>query len=186
MLHDPERRALLLRAALLLGAGALPLGACRGSCGRTPASTQAQSLEPAAWATVEAATARLIPTDDLPGAREANVVGFIDRQLALPHFAVFKDEFRVGVGVLDVLALAHAKSRFVALDVTGQDDVLTALADGDGSVHGFDAAHFFDVLFTFTLEGMFSDPVHGGNVDQAGWRLLGYAPGGPGPGHHHG
>ena len=182
---------MFVRAALLLGAGALPLGvlplgACRTGCGRTRTAAQALALEPAAWATVEAATARLIPTDDLPGAREANVVGFIDRQLALPHFEVFKDEFRVGVGVLDVLGLAHAKARFVALDALGQDDVLAALAGGDGSVHGFDAAHFFDVLFTFTLEGMFSDPLYGGNADQAGWRLLGYAPDGPGPGHHHG
>ncbi len=177
---------MLLRAALLVGAGALPFGACGKGCARAPGVARAKSLDPAAWATVEAATARVIPTDDLPGAREANVVGFIDRQLALPHFAVFKDEFQVGVGVLDVLALAHAKARFVALDPTGQDEVLTALADGDGSVHGFDAAHFFDVLFTLTLEGMFSDPVHGGNVDHAGWHLLGYAPAGPGPGHHHG
>lgn len=94
---------LSLRCASV-GAGALPLAACGKVCGRSRGAAHAQSLEPAAWATVEAATARLIPTDDLPGAREANVVGFIDRQLALPHFAVFKDEFRVGVGVLDVLA----------------------------------------------------------------------------------
>ena len=34
------------------------------------------------WATVEAAMARIIPTDDSPGAREANTVGFIDRYLS--------------------------------------------------------------------------------------------------------
>jgi gluconate 2-dehydrogenase gamma chain len=34
------------------------------------------------WATVEAATARIIPTDHDPGAREAKVVRYIDRYLA--------------------------------------------------------------------------------------------------------
>lgn len=34
------------------------------------------------WATVEAATARIIPTDGDPGAREARVVVFIDRYLS--------------------------------------------------------------------------------------------------------
>ncbi len=186
MRHDPERRALLMRAALLVGASALPVGACRSGCGRTPQRERAVTLDAAGWATVEAAAARILPTDDLPGAREANVVGFIDRQLALPHFAVFKHEFLVGVGVLDVLALAHAQLPFVQGTDDDRDVVLTALSDGDGSVHGFDAAHFFDVLFTFTIEGMFSDPVHGGNANQVGWQLLGYTPDAPRPGHSHG
>src|SRR3712207_1971238 len=34
------------------------------------------------WATVEAATARIYPTDGTPGAREAHVVRFIDRYLS--------------------------------------------------------------------------------------------------------
>lgn len=34
------------------------------------------------WATVEAAMARVIPTDHQPGAREANTVGFVDRYLS--------------------------------------------------------------------------------------------------------
>ena len=38
------------------------------------------------WDTVEAATARIIPTDHHPGAREAKVVRFIDRMLAGTQF----------------------------------------------------------------------------------------------------
>lgn len=38
------------------------------------------------WATVEAATARIIPTDHHPGAKEAGVVRFIDRMLAGTQF----------------------------------------------------------------------------------------------------
>lgn len=38
------------------------------------------------WATVEAASARIIPTDHDPGAREARVVVFIDRYLSGPDY----------------------------------------------------------------------------------------------------
>ncbi|MDP9487322.1 MAG: gluconate 2-dehydrogenase subunit 3 family protein, partial [Actinomycetota bacterium] len=34
------------------------------------------------WATAEAAMARILPTDDSPGAREAGTVGFVDRYLS--------------------------------------------------------------------------------------------------------
>ena len=38
----------------------------------------------------------------------------------------------------------------------------------------FEAAQFFHVLRRGTMEGMFSDPVYGGNRDMVGWRLVGY------------
>ncbi|MFW6068470.1 MAG: gluconate 2-dehydrogenase subunit 3 family protein, partial [Chloroflexota bacterium] len=33
---------------------------------------------------------------------------------------------------------------------------------------------FFHVMRRYTSEGMFSDPVYGGNRDMVGWRLIGY------------
>ena len=42
---------------------------------------------------------------------------------------------------------------------------------------------FFETLRAHTIEGMFSDPAHGGNRDAAGWKLLGYW--GPQPGYSH-
>ena len=33
---------------------------------------------------------------------------------------------------------------------------------------------FFESLLEVTLEGFFSDPVYGGNVDKIGWRLIGF------------
>ena len=182
MRHDPARRALLARAVLLAGVGALPLG-CR-ECGRTEGAEHALTLDRRSWQSLELATSRILPTDDLPGAREANVIGFIDRQLALPHLAVFKTEVLMGVGVLDALTRARFERDFADVGDGERDQVLTALAAGDGTMSGFSAAHFFDVLFTLTLEGAFSDPVHGGNRDQAGWTLLGYVPDGPRPGGH--
>src|SRR5947207_2846388 len=36
---------------------------------------------------------------------------------------------------------------------------------------------FFNTVRTHTMEGMFADPIYGGNKDFAGWRLVGF-PGG--------
>ena len=36
---------------------------------------------------------------------------------------------------------------------------------------------FFSLLRQNTIEGMFCDPVHGGNVDMIGWQIVGF----PGP-----
>ncbi|GAB2473872.1 gluconate 2-dehydrogenase subunit 3 family protein [Promicromonospora xylanilytica] len=105
------------------------------------------------WDTVEAATARIIPTDRHPGAREAKVVRFIDRMLhgttflfATADGAGFlrlegKDEqawadrieqrgrlYREGVAQLDQLAQEIGGARFVDLADAQQDVVLERLS----------------------------------------------------------
>lgn len=177
-----DRREFLARLALVGGASFLPLPACRPGCARTPSPPRAKTFDTRAWAVVEAATARLIPTDDVPGAREANVVGFIDAQLAEPHFAVFRREFVAGVAALDLVAAARFGDRFLKIAPDRQDAVLAAVQDGEGGAAAFSAAHFFQVLYTLTLEGFLSDPVYGGNRGRVGWSVIGYAPGAPRPG----
>ena len=44
-------------------------------------------------------------------------------------------------------------------------------------VEGFDnlpSATFFAMLWGNTKEGFFSDPLHGGNKDMVGWKLIGF------------
>ena len=104
------------------------------------------------WDTIEAATARIIPTDNDPGAREAKVVRFIDRYLsgteyifAAPDGSGFlkmdgKDEeawsrriaalrklYAGGVEHLDSIAESRFGAQFKALPDAQQDDVLTAI-----------------------------------------------------------
>ena len=40
-----------------------------------------------------------------------------------------------------------------------------------------ETTYFFRLLRQHTIEGMFCDPMHGGNADLIGWQLIGY----PGP-----
>ncbi|MBI2896406.1 MAG: gluconate 2-dehydrogenase subunit 3 family protein [Deltaproteobacteria bacterium] len=176
-----DRRDFVRGLALLAGASAIPLP-LSGCTRRTSRQARGgRSLRSHEWAAIEAAASRIIPTDDLPGAREANVVGFIDAQLAEPDFAVFRREVRRGALALDALAKRRHGSSFDAASPAEQDEVLAAIQGGEGSDGRFRSAHFFRVLFTLTIEGLLCDPVHGGNAGEVGWKIIGYVPSQPRP-----
>jgi gluconate 2-dehydrogenase gamma chain len=131
---------------------------------------------------VSAASERIFPSDESgPGATEAGVVVYIDRQLAGPYGrdkyrytkepwvdsvpehgnqskATPREIYREGLRLLE---------DFPSLPGAGQDAKLRAI----------EKTAFFQLLRRHTLEGMLSDPLHGGNAGMIGWQLIGY----PGP-----
>jgi gluconate 2-dehydrogenase gamma chain len=173
-----ERRRFLASLAL----AALPAAGCRrrtapaASCAVSrPSEGPGRSLDAEQWATLRAACARLVPSDGEPGADEANVVAFIDDQLAFPPVSGFHTELAVGLRQMNTLARRQGVSSFAALLPARQDEVLRQLQRGVRLGRG-DSRHFFLVLLTLTLEGFLCDPVYGGNRDEAGWRFFGFRP----------
>lgn len=142
-------------------------------------------LSVAEWATVEAITARLIPTDHEPGAREANCVNFIDKALANEDAAAVP-LYKSGLAAVDGVAMKRFGATFVALDEAQQDLVLASLERGDATEwtigDQLPAPVFFETLRAHTIIGFLADPAYGGNRDFAGWRVAGY----PGPRHRRG
>jgi len=124
-------------------------------------------LDLAQHATLDAALARLIPGDDgEPGAREAQVIRYVERALEAAH-SEHVAAYRRGLADLDELALARFGAAFATLSEQRQDCVLReAERAHDG---------FFELMRAHAIEGMFGDPRWGGNAGLAGWRLLGYA-----------
>jgi gluconate 2-dehydrogenase gamma chain len=133
---------------------------------------------------VAAAASRIFPSDESgPGANEAGVVLYIDRQLAGPrgrdaHRYTQAPFEEVGappeVGYQGKATLGETYREglkglagFDRLDLAEQDQKLKQIED----------TRFFTVLRKNTIEGMFSDPLHGGNIDMIGWQLIGF----PGP-----
>ena len=129
-----------------------------------------------------AAVARIFPTDDSgPGAREAGVAIYIDRQLAGPwgrdRYRYTHEPFEDGPPELGYQGKAAPREiyreglkglkGFDALPVEEQDKHLTQI----------ESTLFFSLLRQNTVEGMFSDPIHGGNADMVGWQMVGF----PGP-----
>ena len=141
----------------------------------TAAPEQLQAVTAAESDTLNAIAARLIPTDASgPGATEARVGRYIDRALAGDN----KDLaplFSAGLGATDDLARARLGAPFAALAPEQQDALLTEMEAG--TAPGFGAggsAVFFGTVREFCLQGMFCDPVQGGNEGFVGWDLLGY------------
>ena len=129
-------------------------------------------------ATVAAFTERLMPgAPGKPGARDAAVLNYIDLALA-GAYAPLQEFYRHGLAQLDAYCRKTYNEPFVRLDSSRQDQVIAALEQGKAA--GFTwptAQEFFNTVRTHTIEGLFADPLYGGNKDFAGWRLVGF-PGG--------
>jgi gluconate 2-dehydrogenase gamma chain len=132
---------------------------------------------------VAAAAARIFPADDSgPGAKEAGVVIFVDRQLAGPYG---RDRYRYTQGPFDENATRNFGYQGKATPGETYREGLKALKgfdrlspeEQDSKLQQIENTHLFALLRENTIEGMFCDPVHGGNVDMVGWQLVGF----PGP-----
>ncbi|HZP86738.1 MAG TPA: gluconate 2-dehydrogenase subunit 3 family protein [Burkholderiales bacterium] len=168
-----------------------------------PGSTYLTAAE---RAFVEAAVDRIIPADDLgPGAKEAGVAVFIDRQLAGPFGRAETwymagpwrqgiDEqgyqlrmtpaelYRAAIRELDAQVKQQHGKVFAELDAAGQDGVLDALDKDELKLGNVPGRTFFELLVQNTVEGFFADPMYGGNRDFIGWKLIGF----PGPRYDYG
>ena len=191
--HDASRREFLVRAAVgagaVAGAGLVPETHAqtreqdRKAKGETNAPDQRHSSgdAPGAFlnhdqaATILAFTERLMPgAPGKPGARDAGVLNYIDLALA-GAYADLQDFYRRGLAQLDAYCRKSYNEPFVRLSAARQDEVITALEEGKAG--GFTwptAQEFFNTIRTHTMEGMFADPIYGGNKDFAGWRLVGF------------
>ena len=106
------------------------------------------------WETIEAATARIYPTDDQPGAREAGVTNFIDLYLSgidyvyasgdgsgflqmsgrladswRVRISIMQGNYRTGIRKLDVLAQESFDQDFKTLTEAQQDAILELISD---------------------------------------------------------
>jgi gluconate 2-dehydrogenase gamma chain len=191
--HDESRRAFLVGAAVgagaVAGAGLVPDALAQtheqhNSAADAPATTaQAHGhggghgafLNDDDAATVTAFAERIMPgAPGKPGATDAGVLNYIDLALA-GAYADQQDFYRRGLAALDSHCRTTSGKPFVQLSAAQQDDVITALEGGKASGFTWPTAQaFFNTLRTHTMEGMFADPVYGGNKDFAGWLLVGF------------
>jgi gluconate 2-dehydrogenase gamma chain len=132
---------------------------------------------------VAAAGARIFPSDESgPGANEAGVVIYIDRQLAgswgRDRHRYTQPPFEEDAGAefgYQGKATPREIYREGLKGLAGFDSL--AASEQDERLRQIETTRFFALLRANTLEGMFSDPIHGGNADMVGWQLIGF----PGP-----
>ncbi len=170
---DLSRREMLKRVVVAGAAVSLPAPGTAVASAQPPADSF-ETLTADEGATLRAVVARLIPSDERgPGALEAGAATYIDRALAEP-LAGSLEAYRGGLAALDRYARSSRAARFAALDPADQDALLSDLEANVATGFSPGAAAFFNLLLAHTVQGTFSDPAHGGNVDFIGWRMLGY------------
>jgi gluconate 2-dehydrogenase gamma chain len=122
-------------------------------------------------ATVAAACERILPRDEDPGAKDANVPAYIDRILQTPELKQMKADFLQGLAALERRSRSMFQKGFVQATPEQQDELLAIFKDSEP---GTGEGHFYELLVVLTLEGFLGDPSYGGNKDRVGWRLVGF------------
>jgi gluconate 2-dehydrogenase gamma chain len=153
----------------------------------------------AEWQFLNAMVDRLIPADDVgPGAVQAGVAIFIDKQMDTPyghgklwymqppfHAAppelgyqlpfVPRDLYRQGIAGADRAIAGKYGKGLASLEVEQRDAALHDL-EKPGVLQTGDVPGnvFFGAVLQNTHEGYFSDPVYGGNNNMDAWRMIGF------------
>jgi gluconate 2-dehydrogenase gamma chain len=113
----------------------------------------------------DAIAARILPTTDTPGAREAGVIHFFDKVLG-DQMADMLAPLRAGLAEFQTgLADRFGKASFAQLSE----------ADQDAWLGEQDQTPFFSIVRMLTLCGFFAMSEYGGNRDQIGWKLINFA-----------
>jgi hypothetical protein len=112
-----------------------------------------------------------------PGADAAGATSYIDRALVRAYRSEI-ELYRVALPHLDAAARHEFDTHFAGASGSQQDALLADLEAGRLSeLPGARGVALFNLLRKHVMEGVLSDPIHGGNRDFAGWKAVGY----PGP-----
>jgi gluconate 2-dehydrogenase gamma chain len=143
------------------------------ACGTAP--SRWRFLTEAEAQLVDLITEQVIPADQDPGAREAGVVNFIDKQLA-SHYTRFQEDYRAGLAGVEETCRAMFGRPFAALKWDAQTKVLQSLESGKAPGETWlkrSSAQFFELIRDHTMQGFYGSPRHGGNRNYVSYRMLG-------------
>ena len=131
----------------------------------SPSSTAFEHFDPATARDIAAMAARIIPSDDGPGATEAGAVYFIDRAL-LTFAADQQIAYREGLADLKLRRekLHPGSASFSGLTVAEQIQLLKSIESTD----------FFSILRQHTVLAWLGNPEYGGNRGGVGWKYIGF------------
>ncbi len=161
-------------AAALTGAPAVETAVAQTPAAAPPRREALETVTAAEGETLEAIVARLIPSDENgPGAAEARAAHYIDRALTGPLRSA-RAAYADGLAALDAYAQSKKGAPFAKLSASDQDAVLSDLEKNVATGFTPNAAAFFNLLRTHTIQGTFCDPYYGGNANFVGWDLIGY------------
>jgi len=119
----------------------------------------------------------LIPADQDPGAKDASVVHYIDRQLTR-KYKKLQPDYRQALAAIDRLARQLRDLPFAQLEMDDRTTLLVNLETGkaDKQIFSDGGKAAFEMVLAHTMQGFYGNPRHGGNKDYASWRMIGVPP----------
>jgi gluconate 2-dehydrogenase gamma chain len=162
-----------------------------------PATYEFLNLDEAAF--VEALVDHMVPADDLsPKGTDLGINVYIDRALAgawgkgdrlymqgpwkrgvpnqgyqLPLTPA--QLYRAGIEATNAYCHKTYGKPFDQLDDTQREAVLVGLSSAKITFDsGLPVRTFWGTVYQTVMEGMFADPIYGGNRNKAGWKMLGF------------
>jgi gluconate 2-dehydrogenase gamma chain len=177
---------------------ALPQDAQAQSAAASPAAGYSfLNLDEAAF--IEALVDHMVPADQLtPKGTDLGINIYIDRALAggwgkgdrlyaqgpwkpgLPSQGYQlpltpAQLFRAGIEACNAHCRKTYGRPFERLDEAQRQGVLLGMSEGKISFEsGLPVRVFWNALYQTVMEGMFADPIYGGNKNKAGWKLIGF------------
>lgn len=115
---------------------------------------------------IESLAETILPEDDTPGARKAGVIYFIDR--ALVTFS--RDSQRLYRRGLKNTQAVHKRlfPHSSGIETLNAEERIQL-------VQAIEKTEFFRILREHTVMGFLAHPSWGGNKDEVGWKLIGFA-----------
>jgi gluconate 2-dehydrogenase gamma chain len=171
MIHQPCSRREFLR--LVTGGTAAVLisfnTACRNKISRW------RYLNEEEIALLDAIVEQIIPTDDFPGAKWANVSNFIDKQLN-SYYKKHQPAYRESLAAFGKTVMQLKGKKFEELPFPEQTAILEKMEKSEfpgdyWKEHS--PSGFFDMVRQHSMQGFYGSPVHGGNRDYISYRMLG-------------
>jgi len=159
-----SRRKFVARVAALSAVWMVAGTACAREGGPKGDAATLVHFSPDQAKQVDAISARILPSDGTPGAREAGVINFIDQSLngfARDQAPLFNDGLK---SLGEAVSRKHGSAAtFASLTEVQQDAML----------HEIEKTPFFQAIRFATLAGFLSLPKYGGNKDYVGWKFIG-------------
>lgn len=128
-------------------------------------------------ATLIAMCEQIVPRDDMPGATDAGVIFYIDRQVS-SVLSRHQKTYRKGLEAFAATCLKVYKTPFEKLAFDKQTEAMRLIEGGKGPKELWSdptQQAFFNLVLEHTMQGFYGSPRHGGNRDYASYRMLGLA-----------
>jgi len=117
---------------------------------------------------------QIIPKDDSPGATDAGVIYYIDRQLST-IFQYDQETYRNGIRNLQGYCNKKFGKSFEKVDFAEQTKLLKQLENNKLQEIEWPlgrSSDFFNLVRSHTMQGFYGSPIHGGNKDYLSFRML--------------